>query len=64
MQDNWKNKFLMVVDGNTFNSRLRQTLASGSLVMRAGLFVEWFEERMQDGVHYLKIKLDYSDLQV
>ncbi|EIE18580.1 hypothetical protein COCSUDRAFT_45356 [Coccomyxa subellipsoidea C-169] len=59
----WRYKFLMILDGNTFSSRLMRTLTSGSLVFRAGLFSEWFDERIQPGVHYIPVGLDFQDLQ-
>ncbi len=59
----WRYKFIMILDGNTFSSRLMRTLTSGSLVFRAGLFSEWFDERIQPGVHYIPVGLDFQDLQ-
>ncbi|KAK9840812.1 hypothetical protein WJX81_006676 [Elliptochloris bilobata] len=49
----WANKFVMILDGNTFSSRLMRTLRSGSLIFRAGLFSEWFDERLEPFLHYL-----------
>ena len=59
----WRYKFIMILDGNTFSSRLMRTLTSGSLVFRAGLFSEWFDERIQPHVHYIPVRLDFGDLQ-
>ena len=47
----------MILDGNTFSSRLMRTLRSGSLVFRAGLFSEWFDERLEPYLHYLPVRL-------
>ena len=55
-------KYLMAVDGMTFISRLPTYLSSGSLVFRAGLFSEWFDERIKPFEHYIPVKLDFSDL--
>jgi hypothetical protein len=30
---------------------------------RAGLFTEWFDERLRPFVHYLPVRLDFADLQ-
>ena len=59
----WAHKYVMVIDGNTFSSRLMATLTSRSLVFRASLFSEWFDERLVPGVHYIPVRLDYSDLE-
>ena len=53
----WAHKYVMILDGNTFSSRLMRTLRSGSLVFRAGLFTEWFDERLEPFVHYLPVRL-------
>ena len=52
----WAHKYIMILDGNTFSSRLMRTLRSGSLVFRAGLFTEWFDERLEPFVHYLPVR--------
>ena len=44
--------------------RTPQFLSSGSLVFKAGLFSDWYDERLIPYKHYLPVKLDYSDLQV
>ena len=53
----WAHKYVMILDGNTFSSRLMRTLRSGSLVFRAGLFSEWFDERLEPYLHYLPVRL-------
>lgn len=45
----------MILDGNSFNSRLPTFLSSGSLIFRAGLFGEWFDERIHPLKHYLPV---------
>ena len=52
----WAHKYVMILDGNTFSSRLMRTLRSGSLVLRAGLFREWFDERLEPFLHYLPVR--------
>mmetsp|Transcript_3879 Transcript_3879/g.11239 ORF Transcript_3879/g.11239 Transcript_3879/m.11239 type:complete len:462 (+) Transcript_3879:334-1719(+) len=58
----WQYKYQMVIDGNSFNSRLPLLLSSNSVVFRAGLFAEWFDERLVPGRHLLPVRLDLSDL--
>lgn len=53
----------MSIDGNTFVSRLPLFMSSGSVPFRAGIFSEWYDEWLEAGVHYLRVKLDYSDLE-
>lgn len=46
----------MILDGNSFSSRLPTYLSSGSLLFRAGLFAEWFDERIHPLKHYLPVR--------
>lgn len=46
----------MILDGNSFSSRLPTFLSSGSLLFRAGLFGEWFDERIWPFQHYLPVR--------
>lgn len=39
------------------------TLSNQSHAPCAGLFSEWFDERIHPYVHYLPVKLDFSNLQ-
>lgn len=50
----------MILDGNSFSSRLPVFLSSGSLLFRAGLFAEWFDERIQPMKHYLPVRSSMS----
>ena len=61
--ENFQNKYLMSLDGNSFVSRLPKFMSSGSLNFRAGIFNEWFDEWIQDGKHYIQVELDFSDLE-
>ncbi len=56
----WAHKYVMILDGNTFSSRLMRTLRSGSLVFRAGLFREWFDERLEPFLHYLPVRPSFT----
>lgn len=61
--DNFKKKFLMSIDGNSFVSRLPRFMSSASVPFRAGLYSEWFDEWVKDKEHYLQIDLDYGNLE-
>lgn len=60
--DNFNYKYLMSIDGNTFVSRLPLFMSAASVAFRAGIYSEWYDEWIHEGVHYLQVKLDYSDL--
>ena len=60
--ENFDHKYLMSIDGNSFVSRLPRFMQSASLMFRAGIFDEWYEEWIAEGKHYLRVALDYSDL--
>ncbi|KXS12581.1 glycosyltransferase family 90 protein [Gonapodya prolifera JEL478] len=62
----WKQfgyKYLIDVDGNSFSERLHTFFReSKSLVMRARAFVDWMDLWAVPYVHYIPLKLDWSDL--
>jgi hypothetical protein len=55
-------KYQMVIDGNSYVERLPKYLGSGSVVFRAGLFSEWFEERIKPWREYVPVDLEYAKL--
>lgn len=61
--DNFKKKYLMSIDGNTFVSRLPRFMSSGSVPFRAGLYSEWFDEWVHHREHYLQVDLDFGNLE-
>ncbi|KAJ3238621.1 Glycosyltransferase Family 90 domain containing protein [Chytriomyces hyalinus] len=56
-------KYLIVVDGYAWPSRLQQYLASNSVVLYNGIFLDFFSARLKPWVHYVPFRLDYSDLE-
>ncbi|KAJ3224314.1 hypothetical protein HDU81_008635 [Chytriomyces hyalinus] len=56
-------KYLVVVDGYAWPSRLQQYLASNSVVLYNGIFLDFFSARLKPWVHYVPFRLDYSDLE-
>ncbi|KAI8613293.1 hypothetical protein BC830DRAFT_1046621, partial [Chytriomyces sp. MP71] len=58
-----KYKFLIVVDGNTFPSRLQRYLQTNSVVLYNGVFRDWWNWRLEPWVHYVPFRLDCSDLE-
>ncbi|KZT35728.1 hypothetical protein SISSUDRAFT_1050919 [Sistotremastrum suecicum HHB10207 ss-3] len=55
-------KYFIDVDGNGWSARFRRLMASNSLVLKSTVFPEWFTDRIQPWVHYVPVKVDYSDL--
>lgn len=55
-------KYLIDVDGNAWSARFQRLMASGSLVFKSTALPEWWNDRVQPWVHYVPVKLDYTDL--
>ena len=53
----------MAVDGSVGAARIPKMLSSGSLVFKAGLFGDWYDEWFIPGEHYLPINLTYGNLE-
>jgi hypothetical protein len=50
-------KYLLDVDGNAWSARFQ-----GSPVFKSTIIPEWWNDRVQPWVHYVPVKLDYTDL--
>ncbi|TPX75853.1 hypothetical protein CcCBS67573_g02874 [Chytriomyces confervae] len=55
-------KYLLVLDGNTWPSRLQAYLQTNSVVLYNGIFTDFFNWKLIPWVHYVPVKLDFSDL--
>lgn len=55
-------KYVIDVDGNAWSARFQRLLMSGSLVFKSTIIPEWWTDRIQPWVHYVPVKVDYSDL--
>ncbi|GAA5832497.1 hypothetical protein JCM11251_001347 [Rhodosporidiobolus azoricus] len=55
-------KYVLDVDGNGWSGRFHRLMSSNSLVLKSTIFPEWYSDRIQPWVHYIPVKLDYSDL--
>ncbi|AYO15900.1 lipopolysaccharide A protein [Vibrio owensii] len=57
-------KFLLCIEGNDVATNLKWAMSSNSLVMMSKPKYEtWFMEgKLEDGIHYVEVKDDYSDL--
>ncbi|KAI9309727.1 glycosyl transferase family 90-domain-containing protein [Obelidium mucronatum] len=55
-------KYLLVVDGNSWPSRLQSYLHTNSVILYNGIFTDFFNKQLIPWVHYVPVKLDFSDL--
>ena len=62
ISEQFKYKYLVVVDGNGAADRTSLFMASGSLVFLATVLEDWTSNQIIPGEHYIKIKPDLSDL--
>ena len=55
-------KYLLVIDGNAWPNRTAAFLHAGSVVLLASAFQDWVSRQIEPWVHYVPIRLDFSDL--
>ena len=60
-EENWKNKFLLDIDGNAFSGRFYTFLQSKSLTLKQALFRQWHEARIVPWVHYIPFGFNGTD---
>lgn len=58
MQDTWKYKHLLDMDGNAFSARFYALMRSKSLVYKMAVFREWHDEWIKPWLHYIPLSLD------
>ncbi|KAL1408186.1 hypothetical protein Q8F55_004991 [Vanrija albida] len=57
-----KHKFLLDIDGNGWSGRFRRLMSTNSVVIKTGIFSEWFQPHLIPWFMYIPSKLDFSDL--
>ncbi|KAH0542836.1 hypothetical protein FGG08_002790 [Glutinoglossum americanum] len=62
MTDQYHNKLLVDIDGNSFSERYRAFLMSNSLPIKATLFREWHDSRLTAWKHFVPMDNRYVDL--
>ncbi|GAA5991508.1 hypothetical protein JCM11641_001189 [Rhodosporidiobolus odoratus] len=62
VEDQNEYRYVIDVDGNGWSGRMHRLMASNTLVLKSTIFPEWYSERIQPWVHYVPLKIDYSDL--
>jgi hypothetical protein len=59
-----KHKYIVHIDGNVAAYRLLHTMMTGSLILKVkGKYTMWTDHMVKDGVHYIGINEDLSDLE-
>lgn len=61
LNDQYKNKFLPDIDGNSFSGRYRSFLHSGSLPIKATLYREWHDSRLIAWKHFVPMNNRFTD---
>ena len=63
MKEQSKYKYIIHIDGNVAAYRLLKTMLLGSVILKVeGTYDLWVEQLLQDGVNYISVKGDLSDL--
>lgn len=62
VEEQFKRKYIVVVDGNGWAERVALYMLSGSLIFLATIHEDWVSRQMVDGIHYIKVEPDLSDL--
>jgi hypothetical protein len=62
LTDQFRNKFLIDVDGHGFSGRYRSFLLSNSLPVKATLFREWHDSRLVAWKHFVPMDNRFGDL--
>jgi hypothetical protein len=60
--EQYKAKYLLVIDGNTWPSRLATNLLANSTIFLSTIFIDWVTDLIKPYVHYVPFSLDISDL--
>ena len=62
LTEQFKSKYVVVVDGNAWPEKVAALMFSGSLVFLATIHEDWVIRQLVDGENYIKVKPDLSDL--
>ncbi|GLB39363.1 putative lipopolysaccharide-modifying enzyme [Lyophyllum shimeji] len=55
-------KYILDVDGKGWSKDFKRLMSSNSVIFKSTAYPEWWLDRSQPWVHYVPIKVDYSDL--
>lgn len=63
MRQQYRWKYLPDLDGNGLSGRFRAFLRSNSAPIKATIFKEWHDSRLEPWLHFIPLRVDYRDLQ-
>ncbi|OBT62057.1 hypothetical protein VE03_09236 [Pseudogymnoascus sp. 23342-1-I1] len=62
LAEQFKNRFVLDVDGDGISARFRALLQSRSLPIKSTLFKEWHSSRLFSWVHFVPLGIEYREL--
>lgn len=62
MKDQYVNKFIPDVDGNSFSARFRGLLLSTSVPIKSTIYAEWHDYRLMPWLHFVPFDNTFQDL--
>ncbi|KZO99021.1 glycosyltransferase family 90 protein [Calocera viscosa TUFC12733] len=62
LNEHWKYKYLMDVDGMGYSARFMGFLASESAVMKTTVYLEYFSEWIQPWLHFIPVSQNYQEI--
>lgn len=62
MQEQFQQKFIPDVDGNTFSARFRSLLLSTSLPLKTTIYAEWHDDRLLPWLHFAPLDNTLQDI--
>ncbi|KJZ71261.1 hypothetical protein HIM_09334 [Hirsutella minnesotensis 3608] len=62
MKDQYNNKFLADIDGNSFSGRYRAFLQSSSMPIKSTIYSEWHDDRLLPWVHFAPMDNSFMDI--
>ncbi|OBT98799.1 hypothetical protein VE01_03267 [Pseudogymnoascus verrucosus] len=62
LAEQFKNRFILDVDGDGISARFRALLQSRSLPVKSTLFKEWHSSRLFAWVHYVPLSIEYREI--
>jgi hypothetical protein len=55
-------RYILDIDGNAWSARFHRLLQTNSLILKSTVYPEWWNQRIQPWLHYVPVKLDFTDL--
>ena len=62
LAEQFKNRFILDVDGDGISARFRALLQSRSLPIKSTLFKEWHTSRLFAWVHFVPLRIEYREI--